>query len=237
MQHWQSILQRDAEEWGISLDAVQMDRFDRYLTLLLDWNTRMNLTAIKQPEEVAVRHFADSLTLLGSLDIPEGGKLIDVGTGAGFPGVPAKIMRPDIDLTLLDSLQKRLNFLGELLHALGLDAHRLHARAEEGGRSAELREQFDVATARAVASLPALCEYCLPFVKVGGVFAAMKGPGASEELEQSRNALEMLGGQVERLKEFRLSDGSTRVVMVIKKISHTPPKYPRMGTKIAKSPL
>ena len=237
MQHWQTILQRDAEELGFPLDVTQIDQFDRYLTLLLDWNTRINLTAITQPEEVAVRHFADSLTLLKSVELPEGGKIIDVGTGAGFPGVPAKIMRPDVSLTLLDSLQKRLNFLGELLDCLGLEAHRLHARAEEGGRNPKLREQFDVATARAVASLPALCEYCLPFVKVGGVFAAMKGPSAPEELEQSRNALQLLGGEVEDVKQFRLSDESTRLVVVVRKISQTPPKYPRMGTKIAKSPL
>lgn len=237
MQHWQTILQRDAWSLGFSLDAGQMDRFDQYLTLLVDWNTRINLTAITQPEEVAVRHFADSLTLLNSVDIPQGGRVIDVGTGAGFPGVPVKIMRPDVGLTLLDSLQKRLNFLQELLHSLGLEARRIHARAEEGGRKQELREQFDVATARAVASLPALCEYCLPFVKVGGIFAAMKGPGAPEELEQSRNALRLLGGEVEDVKKFQLSDGSIRLVVVVRKISQTPSKYPRMGAKITKAPL
>ncbi|MCI8497433.1 MAG: 16S rRNA (guanine(527)-N(7))-methyltransferase RsmG [Clostridiales bacterium] len=229
-------MKADAESLGISLTGHQLHQFEQYCSLLLDWNQRMNLTAIKEPDAVAVRHFADSLTLLSCCEIGTGASLIDVGTGAGFPGVAVAIARPDLQLTLLDSLNKRLVFLSELTDQLHVQAETVHSRAEEAGRG-KLREQFDVATARAVAPLNLLCEYCLPFVKVGGTFAAMKGPDIEEELEGARGAIELLGGKVEKICPFTLSDGSGRTVVLIKKKSQTPPKYPRHGAKITKSPL
>lgn len=229
-------LRSDADALGVSLTGPMLSRFEQYCDLLLDWNQRMNLTAIKEPDAVAVRHFADSLTLLSCCPVKENASVIDVGTGAGFPGAALAIARPDLKLTLLDSLNKRLIFLNELTARLDIRAETVHARAEEAGRG-PLREQFDLATARAVAPLNLLSEYCLPFVKVGGSFAAMKGPDVEEELDGAAKALELLGGKVEKICPFTLSDGSGRTIVLIKKISHTPAKYPRHGAKITKSPL
>lgn len=229
-------LKTDAETIGIPLTDQMLSQFEQYCDLLLDWNQRMNLTAIREPEAVAVRHFADSLTLLACCPIRQGATVIDVGTGAGFPGVALAIARPDLNLTLLDSLNKRLIFLQELTNQIGVQSELVHSRAEEAGRGT-LREQFDIATARAVAPLNLLCEYCLPFVRVGGTFAAMKGPDVEEELDGALRAVELLGGKVEKISPFTLSDGSGRTVILIKKRSHTPSKYPRHGAKISKSPL
>ncbi|MBQ8751910.1 MAG: 16S rRNA (guanine(527)-N(7))-methyltransferase RsmG, partial [Clostridia bacterium] len=182
-----------AAEYGAALTPEQAERFDVYARLLVEWNEKMNLTAITDPEGMLVKHFVDSLTLAPFL--PEGGfSLIDVGTGAGFPGVPVAILRPDCRLTLLDSLNKRLTFLETLCREVGVTATRVHARAEEGGRQAALRDRFDVATARAVAGLPLLCEYCLPFVKPGGRFLALKGPDGEAELVSAKKALIELKG-------------------------------------------
>jgi 16S rRNA (guanine527-N7)-methyltransferase len=228
-------LKARAAALGVALDDKALHRFAQYAALLLDWNTRMNLTAIREEAGVYVRHFEDSLTLLGALTPAPGARVLDVGTGAGFPGVPLKIVREDLAVTLLDSLQKRLRFLEELLGALGLDAALLHLRAEDGGRDPALREGFDLVTSRAVAELPVLAEYCLPYVRVGGRFAAMKGPGAEEELERARPALAALGGKVEGIHPFVLADGSTRAVIVVEKQAATPAEYPRAAAKIKKS--
>ncbi len=229
-----------AKAVGAPLTMGQLVKLDKYAELLVEWNEKMNLTAITAPDEMLVKHFVDSLT--ASPYLPQGAfSLIDVGTGAGFPGVPLGIWRPDCDLTLLDSLNKRLIFLEALCEAVGVKATRVHARAEEGGQKAALREQFDVATARAVAALPVLCEYCLPFVKVGGVFLALKGPDADNEVAASANALAKLGGRVREVVALTLpdTDGGVleRRLVVVEKVSPTPAKFPRPSAKMAKQPL
>lgn len=236
MREWQELEQYGAE-YGIPLTGDMVAQFARYAELLVDWNTRINLTAITALPEIGVKHFLDSLLLLKAVELPQGSTLIDVGTGAGFPGVPAKIARPDLQLTLLDSLNKRVNFLQTLSQALEQGNVCVHGRAEETARNPAYREKFDLATARAVAALPALCEYCLPFVRVGGRFAALKGYDIEGEVEASTPALRLLGGQVEAVHKFELPMDNRRAIVVIKKISQTPPKYPRAAVKITKSPL
>lgn len=225
------------EQEGISLSEKQLGQFQRYMELLVEWNRKMNLTAITDPEGVTVKHFYDSLLLLKAVELPEGASLIDVGTGAGFPGIPVAIARPDVKLTLLDSLNKRLVFLAEVCRELGISAEIRHARAEEGGRQKELREQFDFATARAVAGMNVLSEYCVPFVKKGGAFVAMKGPDGEEELKQAACGIGTLGGKPEKAAHFTLPDGSQRCIIVVRKVRETPAAYPRHGAKISKKPL
>jgi len=220
----------------IPLTPEQLEQFETYYRLLIEWNGRVNLTAITTPKDAAVKHFADSLLLTKAVELPQGGRLADIGTGAGFPSVPAAILRPDLRLTLVDSLNKRIRFLEALSAALGLNAACLHGRAEELGRT-KLRETQQVVTARAVAHLGTLAEYCLPFVEVGGVFAALKGPEIEEELMESEKAIRILGGELEEICRFTLPDGSRRSILRIRKISQTPTGYPRASAKIAKSPI
>lgn len=217
------------------LNGKALERLDRYAELLIEWNGRMNLTAIVEPEEIAVKHFLDCLMLLKYVDIPNGAEVIDIGTGAGFPGVVLKIARPDIKLTLLDSLQKRIGFLDDLCSELGLEVTTIHSRAEDGAR--DLREKYDLAVARAVANMRVLCEYCLPYVKVGGRFAALKGASAAEETSSAENAIRLLGGELESLDLYNLLDSGERGLIAVKKISQTSPKYPRNPGKISKQPL
>lgn len=219
------------------LSEPQLDAFQQYAALLIEWNQKMNLTAITEPSEVAVKHFLDSLMPLKYMELPENASLIDVGTGAGFPGIPIKIFSPSVRLTLLDALNKRIGFLKTVSEALGQENRCLHLRAEEGGRKPELREQFDVATARAVASMTTLAEYCLPYVKVGGCFAALKGFEIEEELEEAKPAIKLLGGKVERVEQYTLAGDQKRSVVIIRKISQTSTKYPRSSAKMAKNPL
>ena len=208
--------------------------FKKYMDLLLEWNEKINLTAITEPKEVEIKHFEDSLTCLKSGYIKDGDKVVDVGTGAGFPGMVVKLARPDLKVTLLDGHKKRFIFLEDLQNTLGVKCNNLHGRAEEAIKN--LREQFYIATARAVAPLNILSEYCLPYVKVGGYFVAMKAE-IKEELEAAKVAIKTLGGEIERIETFRLSDQSLRTLIFIKKISQTPPKYPRISAKITKQPL
>lgn len=226
-----------AKQIGVKVSPAQAEQFQAYLELLLEWNEKINLTAITDPSEVVEKHFVDSLTLLSHCKLKEGAKVIDVGTGAGFPGLPLKIVRPDIQLTLLDGLNKRLNFLGEVCSALGIQAERVHKRAEEAGLDHKMRESFDVVTARAVAPLNVLCEYCLPLVKMKGFFIAMKGPGAAEELQQAENALEILGGTDVKLISLELPEAGERSLVVVQKKEFTPKGYPRHGGTITKHPL
>lgn len=220
---------------GLSLK--QLAQFERYYGLLTEWNEKINLTAITAPQDVAVKHFADSLLARQMLNEWSGKSLIDIGTGAGFPGVPLKIAEPSLQLTLFDSLQKRLNFLDILCRELELkDVQTVHGRAEDGGRAADLREKFDIATARAVAKLPVLLEYALPFVKVGGYFLALKGPELEEELAQANKALKALGGELVEVGNFALGD-YTRNIALIKKVSPTPKAYPRKAGTPQKKPL
>ena len=169
--------------------------------------------------------------------MPEGASLIDVGTGAGFPSIPCAIYKSDLNITLLDSLNKRITFLNELTRMLGINAECIHARAEDAGRETDLREQFNIATARAVAHLRELSEYCLPFVKVGGYFVALKGSDIETELDEAKPAISKMGGKIERVEKFKLPDDMGRSVVVIKKISQTPTKYPRITAKIKKEPI
>ena len=237
------ILSRCADPFGVEVTASLCDRLDTYGRLLVEWNEKMNLTAITDPVGVTVKHFADSLTAAPLM--PDGAfSLIDVGTGAGFPGVPLALLREDCTLTLLDSLNKRLVFLDALCKELGLPVTLIHARAEEGGQRPDLRESFDVATARAVAALPSLCEYCLPFVKVGGRFVALKGPDADREREAAEKAVDLLGGTVRAVSAITLPadpiegiEPMERRLLTIDKVRHTPKGYPRPAAKIAKRPL
>lgn len=225
------------ESKNIYLDENAEKRFEIYYNLLVSWNEKMNLTAITDPEGVLIKHFYDSLLFFKAAQVKNGAQIIDVGTGAGFPGLVLKIARPDIKLTLLDGLNKRLSFLEAVLKETGLDAELVHMRAEEGGKDKKYRERFDFATARAVKVMPVLCEYCLPFVKTGGNFIALKGATGKEELEASKNALKLLGGKTESVIEENLPEGDKRILINVKKISQTSPKYPRDNAKISKNPL
>lgn len=225
-------------QFGIEIDETAKDRLNIYGNLLLSWNEKMNLTAITEPEEVLFKHFYDCILFFKNVDVPKNAKVIDVGTGAGFPGMVLKIIRPDIKLTLLDGLNKRLVFLGEVISELELsDIQTVHLRAEEGGKNPKHREKYDIACARAVAALPTLLEYCLPFVKKGGTFVAMKGPSALEEAEKSKNALRLLGGEKANIICETLTGNEQRSFILVKKISQTSPKYPRISAKISKQPL
>ncbi len=224
-------------EHAVELSEKQYAQLEHYAELLVEWNEKMNLTAITDPEGIAVKHFLDCLAYLKRANIPEGAKVADVGTGAGFPGVVLKIARPDIKLTLIDSLQKRLNFLSTVLEEIGLSAELVHARAEDAGHEKALRESFDLVTARAVANLAVLSEYCLPLVKVGGVFAPMKTAEVLEELANAEPAIKILGGKAEKPEIYELPIAGGRSVVYIKKVSTTPAKYPRQRVKISEKPI
>lgn len=230
-------MHRIAAAEDIELSPAQLQQLDTYAAFLVAYNEKVNLTAIIGAEEIAQRHFLDSLLFCKLL--PTGTALIDIGTGAGFPGMVAKIFDPSLQLTLLDSLQKRLVFLQQLAEKLGFgdEVQLVHARAEEAGRDRMYREQYPCATARAVANLAVLCEYCLPYVQVGGTFYALKGPDGEQELAQAQRAITLLGGQVQEVRHCALPDDSRRTIIAVKKISQTPTKYPRNGGKIKKSPL
>lgn len=221
------------KDYKITLTENQYKQFQKYFELLVEWNEKMNLTAITDESGVALKHFADSLSLLNFVDIPQNSTLADVGTGAGFPGVVLKIARPDIKLTLIDSLNKRLVFLNEVCSQLGIDAELIHSRAEDGARDEKLRESFDFVASRAVARMNVLSEYCLPYVKVGGAFCAMKGAQANEEFKESLNAINTLGGKLENKYFFELPEnGGERAIAVVRKVRNTPQKYPRQSGKI-----
>lgn len=223
---------------GASLDVTKelYEKFVCYADLLVEWNEKINLTAITDPEGIAVKHFLDSVLPLSMFELKDGASLIDVGTGAGFPGIPMKIMRPDIKLTLMDSLQKRVNFLSEVCNSLEISADCTHERAEDSG-AGDKREQFDYATARAVARLSVLCEYCLPFVKVGGAFVALKGADCEEEIRSAYTAIKTLGGKTENVVEYTLPTGDKRTLVIIRKVAPTPKAYPRPKGKMNKKPL
>lgn len=221
---------------NLSLTNMMIAQFEEYAALLIDWNKKMNLTAITEPRQIAIKHFLDSLSLFSAYEVPQAAKVIDVGTGAGFPGVPIKIARPDVELTLLDSLQKRLAFLDVLTDQLELKVALVHSRAEDGARKDLFREKFDVAVSRAVAPLNVLLEYCLPFVKVGGVFVVLKGSRAQEEIYTAKNALQVLNGEIVKVENFKL-DEEERNIIVIKKTEAVDFLYPRSSAKIKRKPL
>ena len=219
---------------GFALSDKQLDTLCAYGAAMLEKNQVMNLTAITDPREVARLHFLDSLTLLDCADFRDGARVIDVGCGAGLPGVPLKIAAPGLELTLLDSLGKRMDWLRTLLPELGVDAEVVTARAEDAVK--DRRERYDVAVSRAVARLNILCELCLPYVRVGGRFLAMKGQRLDEELDEADGAIEILGGRLLTVREFPIGDAVHRVA-VIEKAAPTPPRYPRRYSKIKAEPL
>ncbi len=232
-----SLLRSVMERQKLTYSDELCARLDRYAEMLVEWNEKLNLTAITAPDEIVVKHFVDSLLLTSAVELPQGASLIDVGTGAGFPSVPVGLYRPDLKITLLDSLNKRIVFLQELTKALEMPAECVHGRAEDCGQDAKFREKYDIATARAVANLRSLAEYCLPFVKVGGCFAALKGYDIEEELDDARYAISRLGGEIVSVQKFELGEEARRSIILIKKVRQTPPKYPRSAAKMKKSPL
>ena len=232
------ILASALADYKIKLTEQQLNQLEIYFTELVLWNEKINLTAITDVEGVAIKHFADCLSFFNYIDVPKGASVIDVGTGAGFPGLVLKIARPDIKLTLLDSLNKRLVFLSDVLEKTNLTAEIIHSRAEEGARKKNLRESFDFAVSRAVAQLNVLSEYCLPYVKVRGSFVALKGPKATQEIADASSALKILGGKIENSYEFELPmGGGERTILEIKKIKPISKEYPRISAKIKAKPL
>ena len=231
------LLKEKAELFHVKLDETALERFDIYGKLLVEWNEKINLTAITDPEGVTIKHFLDSITIFSYVDIPEGAKVIDVGTGAGFPGLAMLIARPDLDITLMDSTKKRLMVIENILENIDLKANVVHSRAEDAGQNKDFREKYDFSTARAVTNLRDLAEYCLPFVKVGGSFIPMKSAKAQEEIAEGKKAIHVLGGQIIKQDTFDLLDCGERTIINVKKISSTPAKYPRPSAKIAKNPI
>lgn len=231
------LVKKECADIGLKISDIQAEQFEQYYKLLIDWNEKINLTRITEKHEVALKHFADSLAVLNFIDIEKDMSLIDVGTGAGFPGIPLKIYREDINLSLLDSLNKRLNFLNTVANELGIEVNTIHSRAEDAGKDVNEREHYDIAVSRAVARLNTLLEYCLPLVKVGGRFIAMKAADYKDELKEAENAIKVLGGEIASVNEFELKEAGERAVIVIKKVKPTPEKYPRNGKKIKSKPL
>ena len=222
---------------GIALTDSNYEKFSLYSDMLCEWNKKCNLTAITDARGISIKHFLDSVLPFENIDFDKNASIIDVGTGAGFPSIPLKILNNDLKITLLDSLNKRVVFLEEVTKLLGLGADIFHGRAEEFGKKAEFREQYDIATARAVAKLSVLCEYCLPFIKVGGIFVALKGSNGLEEVNDAENAIEVLGGKLLKAQSYNLENGDGRTLIVIKKISQTLTKYPRNKGVMTKKPL
>lgn len=224
---------------GITLDEKQTSQFMKYYELLVEWNSFMNLTAITEFDDVCLKHFVDSLSLCKVIDCNKNLSVIDVGTGAGFPGIPLKIAFPELEVTLLDSLGKRVKFLNEVIDQIGLSGiSAIHGRAEDYAKPDKLREHFDVCVSRAVANLSTLSEYCLPYVKKGGFFVSYKSEKVQEESEKAKRAIQILGGEVYKQEEFTLPDSDIyRNLFVIKKVDITPKKYPRKAGLPSKEPI
>ena len=231
--------EKDLNVLGVTLTKEQIDQFLKYYELLVEWNGFMNLTAITDYDEVMKKHFVDSLSLIKTYDMSKKVKVIDVGTGAGFPGLALKIAYPNLQVTLLDSLNKRINFLNEVILQLGLTGvETIHGRAEDFAKPDKLRGKFDLCVSRAVANLSTLSEYCLPFVKVGGEFISYKSEKINEEMAVAQKAINILGGKFDRSEEFTLPDSDIyRNLVVIKKVKETPKKYPRKAGLPAKEPI
>lgn len=224
---------------NITLTDRQYEQFLEYYELLIEWNKVMNLTGITEFEEVVMKHFVDSLALVYAVDVDKSYKVLDLGTGAGFPGIPLKIAFPHMDIVLLDSLNKRIKFLDEVITKLGLEnIVAIHGRAEEFAKKEEYREQFDLCVSRAVANLATLSEYCIPYVKKQGYFIPYKSGAIEEELETSKKAIGVLGGKVKEVKTFLLPQSDiSRSLVIIKKEKETQKKYPRSGGKPTKEPI
>lgn len=233
------ILEQKLGELGIKQDQNQLERFHKFYQLLIEWNKVMNLTGITEYEDVVEKHFVDSLSIIKAVDLSRIHTVIDVGTGAGFPGIPLKIAFPHLRVVLLDSLNKRIKFLDEVISQLGLTEIRtIHGRAEEYARKDEYREQFDLCVSRAVANLSTLSEYCLPYIQVGGIFVPYKSGEIDDEVEQSKKAVRILGGNIKEVMKFELPGTDIhRSFVLIHKEQHTQKKYPRKAGIPAKEPL
>ena len=224
---------------GVELNDTQVQQFIKYHEILVEWNSFMNLTGITEYGEVVQKHFVDSLALCKAIDVSKVETMIDIGTGAGFPGIPLKIAYPHLKVTLLDSLQKRIKFLNEVINQLGLeDVETIHGRAEDFAKPSMKRELYDLCVSRAVANLASLSEYCLPYVNLGGYFIPYKSGKLEEELEESKKAVFLLGGKIEEEVKFQLPDSDiSRSLIKIKKVSATPKKYPRKSGLATKEPI
>lgn len=238
---FRDLMEQGLKEFAVELSEKQIDQFYEYYRFLLQWNEVMNLTAITQLEEVVTKHFVDSLSLVKAVDREMLCELnvLDLGTGAGFPGIPLKIAFPSMKIVLMDSLNKRIKFLNDVISKLELhDIYAIHGRAEDYGRDNEYREQFDLCVSRAVANLSTLSEYCIPFVKIKGIFIPYKSGNVEEEIRQSKGALEVLGGRIESVTEFLLPGSDMgRALIKVKKIKATSKKYPRKAGIPGKEPL
>ena len=234
-----NIMKTAADEVNVQFDEQMYDRFIKYMRLVQEWNQKINLTAITEDEEFIKKHFIDCIKAFKSDELKNAKTIIDVGTGAGFPGMPIAILREDIEVTLLDSLNKRINFLNLVIKELGLkNVITIHSRAEDGARKKELREKFDVATSRAVANMAVLSEFCLPYVKVSGYFVALKGPAIEEELANSEKALDILGGKLLRVDETIIEGTDlNHNIVIVEKIKQCPKTYPRKAGIVAKKPI
>lgn len=234
-----SQFEKDLAELGIALTDRQIEKFLLYYEMLVEWNGFMNLTAITEYDEVMKKHFIDSLSLIKAYDLSQERKVIDIGTGAGFPGLVLKIAFPQLKITLLDSLNKRIQFLDAVIQNLSLTGvETVHGRAEDFAKPGKLRECFDLAVSRAVSNLSTLSEYCLPFVKQGGYFISYKSEKISEETEAAKNAITLLGGKIQKQVDFTLPDSDIyRNFLLIEKVSPTPKKYPRKACLPSKEPL
>ncbi len=237
MEEFKREFEKYLEKMSISLNKEQYDQFYAYMVLLIEWNEKINLTAITEPQEIILKHFVDSLTIAKYIE--EGKTIIDMGTGAGFPGIPLKIYRNDVKVVLADSLNKRIKFLNEVIEKLQLkNIETIHCRAEELGKNKEYREKFDYATSRAVANLSTLSEYLLPFVKLNGSGIFMKTMEIDEELENAKKAIKILGGRIEKVDKFKIPESDLgRSIIIVKKEKQTPSKYPRKPGTPAKEPL
>ncbi len=233
------LLKKGLEDLGITTTDKILDGFNIYREILVDWNQKMNLTGIEEEKEVYIKHFLDSVSAVSKGYIKDGMSIIDVGTGAGFPGLPLKICLNNLELTLLDSLNKRITFLQEVSKSVDLNGIKfIHGRAEDFGKDDQYREQYDIATARAVAGLPILMEFCVPFVKVGGHFICLKGPNADLELEESKAAMQVLGVEFVEKIDIDLPETDLKHnILVFKKTKNTPIKYPRKAGKPVKNPI
>lgn len=230
-------LSKETKKLDCMLNDEQLEQFYKYMNLLIEWNEKINLTAITEPKEIITKHFIDSLTSIKY--IKEGETVVDVGTGAGFPGIPLAIANTSLNITLVDSLNKRINFLNDVINKTNLKkVEAIHSRAEEFGQNKQYREKYDVAISRAVARLNILVEYLLPTVKVGGRCICMKGPDAISEIEEAKKAIELLGGNIELVQEFNLPDTDIkRTIIIIKKEKNTPKKFPRKAGTPTKTPI
>ncbi|APC42506.1 16S rRNA (guanine(527)-N(7))-methyltransferase RsmG [Clostridium estertheticum] len=233
------ILNEASDNVGLKFDQDKYDQFMLYKDLIKEWNEKINLTAIKEDEAIVQKHFIDSMKVFKFDQLKNAKNVIDIGTGGGFPGIPMKIIKPEVNIVLLDSLNKRIIFLNEVINRLDLkNIKAIHGRAEDFAQEKQYREKFDVAVSRAVANLTVLSEYCIPYVKVGGYFVAMKGPAVEEEIKLSKNAIRMLGGQIEHIEKVQIEGSDLKHnLVIIKKISQTHKKYPRKAGMVAKVPL